>query len=58
LLFEHPTDSAVWTSDRQEWAGWVDDYVDVTPDAEVSDFTDQYSITIEEFERVLREVEA
>lgn len=56
LLFKHPSSSGVWTSDKWQWVYWVDDYVDATPDAVVSDYTVEYGIEIEQFDEIAMEV--
>jgi len=57
LLYRHPSESPVWTDDRREWAGWVESYVNATPSASVDDYTDDYSIEIDEYERLAAQVQ-
>lgn len=55
LLYEHPSDSSVWTDQRSEWAVWVADYVDATPTAEIIDYAENYGLESDEFELALAE---
>lgn len=55
LLYEHPSKSAVWTDQRSEWAGWVEDYVNATPTAETFDYIDEYGLTSDEYEAAVAE---
>lgn len=42
LLYEHPSESAVWTSESDRWAKWSTSYVDSVPSAELRDICDDY----------------
>lgn len=57
LLFEHPSESPVWTDSKQEWAGWVESYVDATPTAEYVDFAENHGMDLDDYERVAGMVE-
>jgi len=52
LLFAHPSESPVWTDEKQEWAGWVESYVDATPSAEVYDFAEPHGMGTEEYQQI------
>lgn len=57
LLFEHPSGSAVWTTDREKWVGWVESHVDNDPTLSVSDVTDDYGITIDRYDEIVAAME-
>lgn len=52
-VFEHPnSDSGAWTSDKQEWVGWVEDYLDNVPDADIHDLLEPYAIDWDEYDKL------
>lgn len=57
LLYAHPSTSPVWTDDRREWVGWVEDYVEATPDAEFDEFAENHGVDIDEYERLAAQVQ-
>ena len=42
LLYEHPSESAVWTAEPDRWAKWSTSYVDSVPTAELREICDDY----------------
>lgn len=52
--YAHPASASdVWFLDAGIWASAVENYVDNTPDADLLDILQQYSLTIEEYEQLL-----
>jgi predicted transcriptional regulator len=52
LIFEHPADSPVWTTDREKWVRWVVNHVDNDPTLKVHDMIDDYELTTERFDEL------
>jgi hypothetical protein len=52
LLFEHPADSAVWTTDRQKWVRWTENHVDNNPTLTVHDVIDEYDLDIDRYDEL------
>jgi len=52
LLFQHPADSPVWTTDKEKWVGWVESHVNNDPTMSITDVTEEYSITTERYEEI------
>lgn len=42
LLYEHPSESAVWTAEAERWAKWSASYVDSVPTAELPSICENY----------------
>jgi len=57
LIFEHPNDSPVWTTDRDKWVGWVENHVDNDPTLETTDMIEDYGMTIERFDELAEEIQ-
>ena len=55
LIFEHPADSPVWTTDRDKWVSWVENHVDNDPTLEITDVIDDYDMTTERFDQLAEE---
>jgi len=52
--FAHPnSDSAVWTTDKEEWSSWAESHINGVPDAEVTDMIEPYDIGFEEYDRLV-----
>lgn len=49
LIFEHPADSPVWTTDRDKWVSWSENHVDNDPTLTIQDVIDDYGMTTERF---------
>lgn len=57
--FAHPnSDSAVWTIDKREWAGWAEGHIDSVPDSSVHDVIEPYAVDYDEYDRLVTKVEA
>lgn len=52
LIFEHPADSPVWTTDREKWVTWVENHVDNDPTLEVIDVVDDYGMSTDRFDEL------
>jgi hypothetical protein len=52
LLFEHPADSAVWTTDREKWVRWTENHVDNNPTLTVHDVIDEYDLDIDRYDEL------
>jgi len=52
LIFEHPNDSPVWTTDRDKWVGWVENHVDNDPTLETIDVIEDYGMTTDRFDEL------
>lgn len=57
LIFEHPADSPVWTTDRDKWVNWVENHVDNDPTLETINVIDDYGMTTERFDELAAEME-
>jgi len=58
LVYSHPSEgSDVWFIDPATWAEVVENYVDNTLDADLSDILNPYGMRIEEYDRLLASVE-
>ena len=55
LIFEHPNDSPVWTTDRDKWVGWVENHVDNDPTLEIHDMIEDYDMTTDRFTELAEE---
>jgi len=53
LLYEHPSDSPVWTVDRSEWVSWAESYINAVPDMSVNDVVEDYDIQPSEYAKVV-----
>jgi predicted transcriptional regulator len=53
LLYEHPSDSSVWTDDKAEWAEWVENYVETVPTATVMDLLEPYGMELDEYDQLV-----
>ena len=49
LLYDHPSDSAVWTTSQETWIGWCNGYIDGVPDATISEVIEDYGISHDEY---------
>lgn len=49
LIFEHPADSPVWTTDREKWVSWVENHVDNDPTLSIPDVIEDYGMTTDRF---------
>lgn len=52
LLFEHPADSMVWTTDREKWVQWTENHVDNNPTLTVHDVLDEYDLDIDRYDEL------
>ena len=57
LLFQHPADSPVWTTDREKWVAWVEAHVNNDPTMSVSVIIEEYGITIDRYDEVAAAME-
>ena len=55
LIFEHPADSPVWTTDRDKWVSWVENHVDNDPTLEIHDMIEDYGMTTDRFDELAEE---
>jgi len=53
LLYEHPSDSPVWTAERGTWVEWCENKINNDPTAKVTDLIEEYDISLEEYDRVV-----
>jgi hypothetical protein len=56
LLFEHPADSAVWTTDREKWVRWTENHVDNNPTLTVHDVIDEYDLDIDRYDELAAQI--
>jgi len=49
LLFAHPSDSPVWTVEREKWASWCEGHINNNPEIEAINLIDDYGMTEEEY---------
>lgn len=56
LAYEHPSDSEVWTCNRDEWLKWAVDYVNNNPTVQRTDVIEDYPIKYREIEQLATEV--
>lgn len=55
LLWEHPDEhSPVWTTDRKQWAQWVDNYEEGVPSVDLADLVGPYPVDGDEFAEIER----
>lgn len=52
LLYEHPM-GTVWTDDKEMWVSWVEN---ATVGEDVHDYTDEYSMDIDEYDKIAEKV--
>lgn len=45
-LFEHPGETAVWTTDVDQWTSWVLDYARLNGEEMTREVTDEYPMTV------------
>lgn len=57
LAYEHPSDSNVWTRDRDQWVEWAVDYVNNNPTATRFEVVEDYPFPGDEIERLAVEAE-
>lgn len=57
LLYDHPSDSAVWTTSQETWINWCTGYIDGIPDATISEVIEDYGITHDEYIEAYEELE-
>lgn len=58
LLYEHPTDTPVWTADKEEWSRWCVSMMEVDPSTHVQDLIADYDVSFDEFDQLATTVEA
>jgi hypothetical protein len=58
LIYEHPNDSPVWTTDRDKWVSWVENHVDNDPTLSIPDVIDEYGLTTDRFNELAEEIDA
>ncbi len=51
LLFEHPGDSSVWTTERDEFVKWCEAKVNTEPETTITDLIDAYPIDVQEYDQ-------
>lgn len=56
LAYEHPSDSDVWTLDRDQWIKWAVEHVNNNPAVTRMDVIEDYPIEYDEIERLASEV--
>lgn len=56
LAYEHPSDSLVWTMNRERWIEWTIDYVNNNPTVNRVDVIEDYPIDYDELDRLATEV--
>ena len=56
LIFEHPADSPVWTTDREKWVSWVENHVDNDPTLAIADVIDEYGMTTDRFNDLAEQI--
>lgn len=52
VAYEHPT-SNVWTLESQQWASWVESYLDNDPTADLFDILEPYPLDMDGYERLV-----
>lgn len=50
LLFEHPSDSPVWTTQTNKWVEWTENYVDNNPGVSIPDVLEDYGMSIDQYD--------
>jgi hypothetical protein len=46
LLFEHPGEAPVWTTESAEWCNWIEDYAQLNGRDKVEEVAEQYPATV------------
>lgn len=54
--YEHPSDSDVWTLDRDQWVKWAVEYINNNPTVTRMDVIEDYPIEYDDIERLAEEV--
>lgn len=57
LLWEHPSDSPVWTTDQMQFVEWAESYIDNNPSVEVFDVINEYPIESQEYDTVVQTIQ-
>lgn len=52
-LYEHPSDSPIWTDDRLEWVEWAEDYINAVPGVEIYEVVEDYDIQPTEYTEIV-----
>ena len=55
LLYKHPG-AKIWTAERASWLNWVEDYMVAHPDLDLHDLTEEYDMSVDEYDQAVEQV--
>lgn len=58
LLFEHPSGQPVWTTERDRYIEWAENYIDNNPTVETHDVIEDYSLSTREYDEIANKIQS